>query len=325
MKINRIKKDNNFVIIATNVLRDKRLSWASKGLHSFIMQLPDDWDLTVEGLKEHSKTGRDGTATAIKELIKYGYVERIRVKNKFNQFAGYEYNIFEESKNGKAVNGFPVNGKTATIKYDNNKELINKSNNVVVAKATPTQPKFIEQFKDAIAYLNTKTGRAFQISANDEKGKTDKYKLFAKLMTTYSLEDAKAVIDNRCAEWLNDSKMCKYLQPHTIFAARNFEKYIEDIKAGDAKPKDTLPTNETHHLTEQIRSLGYTVQKGSIDKLFNSIKDIMPKTAKNDLIEQKLLVLLSSEHAKSFKGLNSVLNNLQIIIKKIKNSKNATT
>ena len=120
--------------------------------------------------------------------------------------------------------------------------------------------------------------------------------------------------------------MCKYLQPHTIFAARNFEKYIEDIKAGQPikQNTDTL-TNEFEHLIPKIESLGYTIQKGSIDKLFNSIKGIMPKTAKNDLIEQKLLVLLSSEHAKSFKGLNSVLNNLQIIIKKIKNSKNATT
>ena len=89
-----------------------------------------------------------------------------------------------------------TNGNTDIYidKYIDNKE------SVVVAKATPTQPKFINEFKEAILYLNSKTGRAFQISANDEKGKTDKYKLFAKLMTTYSLEDAKAVIDNRCAE-----------------------------------------------------------------------------------------------------------------------------
>ena len=194
---------------------------------------------------------------------------------------------------------------------------------MVVAKATPTSPKFIEQFKDAIAYLNSKTGRAFQISANDEKGKTDKYKLFAKLMTTYSLEDVKAVIDNRCAEWLNDSKMCKYLQPHTIFAARNFEKYIEDIKAGQPIKQNTdALTNDFEHLVPKIESLGYTIQKGSIDKLFNSIKAIMPKTAQNSLLETKLIVLLSSEHAKSFKGLNAVLNNFNAIIKKLKNSTN---
>lgn len=130
MKINRIKKENNFVVLATHALRNESLSWSAKGLHSTIMQLPEYWELTVEGLASLSSNGRDATSSALKELIAAGYVVRARICNDKGQFKGYEYNIFEfpqsESENGlpengKTVNGFSVNGlsengKTATIK-----------------------------------------------------------------------------------------------------------------------------------------------------------------------------------------------------------------
>lgn len=145
MKINRIKKEKDFVILSTNALKNTNLSWAAKGLHSFIMQLPDDWDLNVEGLKGFSSVGRDGTAAIIKELINAGYIDRVKIKNEKNQFLGYEYNIYEMPQpqnaipeNGKAVNGIPVNGlaengKAVTMKYEDNtivlsnKELTNES------------------------------------------------------------------------------------------------------------------------------------------------------------------------------------------------------
>ena len=155
MKINRIKKEHNFVILGTEALRNKALSWAAKGLHSFIMQLPDSWDITVEGLAANSKTGRDATNTALKELIAAGYIERVKVKNKLNQFLGYEYNIFEEPQNGKAVNGkavngIPVNGKTATIKNEDIndypiKELKNKSKNEFLQQTPSLNPSLEKQ------------------------------------------------------------------------------------------------------------------------------------------------------------------------------------
>jgi len=158
MKINRIKKDKDFVILATHVLRNPNLSWAAKGLHSFIMQLPDDWELNVEGLKKFSTIGRDGTASAIKELIQNGYVERFMVKNIKNQFSGYEYNIYEtpqtengKTENGKSVNGLTEYGKTPTIKYEDNtivlsnKELKNQSSDF---EKSQNPPSFSEPTKN---------------------------------------------------------------------------------------------------------------------------------------------------------------------------------
>jgi len=41
-KIIRSKKTADFVILGTHCLRNKHVSWQAKGLHSYVMQLPDD-------------------------------------------------------------------------------------------------------------------------------------------------------------------------------------------------------------------------------------------------------------------------------------------
>lgn len=271
MKINRIKKDKDFVVISTNVLKNPKLSWGAKGLHSFIMQLPDNWELNVEGLKGFSSVGRDGTASLIKELIAHGYIQRKKVKSEKNQFLGYEYDIYEtaqpvtvEAVNGKAVNGKPVNGnaengKPVTIKYEDNtgvlsnKELKNeelggdfeKSPEPTPQKDSLKQPKHLESFLVIIEHLNKQSGRNFQITENDKKGKTDKYKLVAKLLDQkYKESDFIEVINAKVAEWGNDAKMCQYLQPATLFAQRNFERYLEALQAGVLQPKPATNTNQ---------------------------------------------------------------------------------
>jgi len=124
-KIHRRKKSSDFVVLDTHCMQSKTLKWAAKGLHTYLMQLPEDWQINISDLENRSEDGRDATITAMNALIKAGYVVRDRIHNEKGHFEGYDYHVYERPEyaisgltvNGKSVNGLSVNGKTATSKY----------------------------------------------------------------------------------------------------------------------------------------------------------------------------------------------------------------
>lgn len=87
----RTKKNQNFTIFDT-ALKDKELTWQAKGLLSYLLHLPDDWQIYVSELHKNSKNGRDATANYLNELIEAGYVVR-ESRRENGRFKGYEYRI----------------------------------------------------------------------------------------------------------------------------------------------------------------------------------------------------------------------------------------
>lgn len=77
-------------------------------------------------------------------------------------------------------------------------------------------------YQEIIAYLNQKADRKY-------KHTTPKTKQLIKARWNegFQLEDFKAAIDNQVREWLNDSKMDKYLRPETLFGTK-FESYLNN-------------------------------------------------------------------------------------------------
>ena len=131
-KILRTKKENNFVQIDKRILNDRELSWQAKGLHTYLMSLPDNWVVNVSDLKNRSTNGRDSTGAIINELITAGYVTRQLLQSESGKFEGYDYTIFEEkqsvsalSVSGETVNGKSVNGLSVYGKPDTNKNISN--------------------------------------------------------------------------------------------------------------------------------------------------------------------------------------------------------
>ena len=96
------------------------------------------------------------------------------------------------------------------------KVIINNDNNMDVAE-------------EIIKYFNFKTGANFRL--------TNEYrKLINNLLKKYTPDDLRIVIDKKCAEWLNNPKMCSFLKPHILFGEK-FERYLnEDV----VLPKRTL-------------------------------------------------------------------------------------
>jgi len=94
----RVKKDKNnpYVLLNKTFLNQKNLSFKAKGLLSFLLSLPDDWNVNIEHLSKISTDGKDSVRTAIKELIETKYITRNKIKNEKGQFENWEYIITEK-------------------------------------------------------------------------------------------------------------------------------------------------------------------------------------------------------------------------------------
>jgi len=79
-----------------------------------------------------------------------------------------------------------------------------------------------------IDYFNQKTGKNFR-----PKSKEICRLISARYNDGFTLEDFKTVIDKKTSQWLNDPKMDAYLRPKTLFAASNFESYLNERGNGN--------------------------------------------------------------------------------------------
>ena len=91
----RVEKTANFTVMSNTHLKDRRLSYKSKGLLSVILSLPPDWDYTITGLAVIAADGVDSVKTAIKELEQYGYVTRTQLRDERGRMAQNEYRVYE--------------------------------------------------------------------------------------------------------------------------------------------------------------------------------------------------------------------------------------
>lgn len=95
-RIRRAKHEKNYTVILNSTIQDSRLSWKARGLHHYILSLPDDWDICIAHLSEQSEP--DGEAivkSALKELEAYGYLTKTRLKDKRGRFLKCVWDIYE--------------------------------------------------------------------------------------------------------------------------------------------------------------------------------------------------------------------------------------
>lgn len=94
MPVFRIEKNNNFTIMSNYHLRDKNLSLKSKGLLSFMLSLPDDWDYSLRGLVYLNKESINVIRNVLKELQDYDYLVIEKKQDEKGRFE-YNYIIYE--------------------------------------------------------------------------------------------------------------------------------------------------------------------------------------------------------------------------------------
>lgn len=95
MAIFKIEKNKNFTVMSNHHLRNKELSLKAKGLLSYMLSLPDDWDYSLAGLCAICKENRTAIRSTLKELQLNNYLIIEKTRSTKGYFE-YEYLIYEE-------------------------------------------------------------------------------------------------------------------------------------------------------------------------------------------------------------------------------------
>lgn len=152
-KITRCQRVQGFTIVSNMARNDSSISFKAFGLLSYIMGLPENWDINVDHLVSVRPDGRTAIYSALNELIEAGYVVRRR-RYQDGKVATVDYYVSDEKEfdedllanaynpkgakpeNRKPENrkptfrkpesSFPKLRKSATINIDSNNKDFNK-------------------------------------------------------------------------------------------------------------------------------------------------------------------------------------------------------
>ena len=203
MPVIRVQKTKNYTVMANYHLRDKRLSFKAKGLMSFMLSLPEEWDYTVNGLSAFATDGRDGVREALRELETAGYL-RMGQSRTSGKFGKTEYIITEKPFTGNPLTGKPITAKPIT--------------------ENPTQLSTKE--------VSTKEVSKEVVSTGHDDGLSECVKFWQdnmmRDMTPFEFQTMESLIEDYSLEWTKEAmKKAALLEP----SKRNM-KYITGILKG---------------------------------------------------------------------------------------------
>lgn len=106
-------------------LNDNKLSLKSKGLMSFMLTKPDDWNFSINGLKSQLLERYDAIRSGLIELEKLGYLRRRKIRDSGGRIIDTEYTIHEKPLSDtdaeplldKPLTEIPITGKPLTANH----------------------------------------------------------------------------------------------------------------------------------------------------------------------------------------------------------------
>ena len=265
--IRRTNRTGNFTTVRNEYLQDVNLSWKAKGLITYIMSLPPDWQLNLSDLKKRSKDGRDATAAGLRELITNGYCQRCKVRGDGGTFVGCDYEVSDikefEPEQPQTENPFmdtpqtenPVAVNPETEKPDTEKPTLintNQSNKTDIPNTNPSKPAngvVGDLFPDEKG-VDDKDKKRTSIFRNSEVYKLVKfapdgnndYSEFEKLFATPEFERVDLVYYfHTVADWSETKQGVKRTRTGWIATVRNFIRGDVEKKKLHLKPEYQAP------------------------------------------------------------------------------------
>ena len=177
-KIIRKKKKTNFSILSKTHIIDNTLSWGATGLLTYLLSLPDDWNIYVSDLKNRKLNGRDSTRSLLNELIKQKYIIRKPQRQSNGTFSGYNYYVFEEKTYSLPCPDNPTSDNpTSDNPTSENPQLYNNNiSNIELNKYSNYKMEFWSKnlkisFEKYIQYMKSKKGKGWynDITINEIK------------------------------------------------------------------------------------------------------------------------------------------------------------
>ncbi len=149
MSILRKTTRRGYTHISNELLEDSRLSYRARGIASFLLSKPDDWEIKIEYLMRVGVEGEKAIRTALHELAQYGYLMRARVREgdhirTVTYIADYpaylETGSVEQRINGYDVSDIPVSD-TSGSSSSRNRQVSNGEVLVNTDKGTTVHSK----------------------------------------------------------------------------------------------------------------------------------------------------------------------------------------
>ena len=277
----RVEKNRNnpYVMINKSGLKDTNISWAAKGLHSYLLSLPDDWEIYANELVKHTSSGRDHTYKVINELLKYGYMEKVQYRCE-GKVLGLSYTVFEVST---GVDN--TNAKISSVTLDDNGEIID----ITELQPNTETPYTVTPDTDSTSLLNNNNNEIINKQNNNsvvvvvsekEKQLLEMYKNFrlekrimphtTKLLKTYVDKFDLDVFEQVFISASDDNVKKKYAYLKEIFTKleskniKTIEQYEQDYKEFKKSKKNNFKSNDSvkeqkvktrfHNITERFRN-----------------------------------------------------------------------
>ena len=138
----RIEKKSNFTVVSNAILMNNFMSMKATCLLMKMLGKPDNWDYTINGMRTFCAEGRDAIRSALKELEKFGFLVRRKVRDSRGRYTDIEYIIYEEpiSHSPRSAHPESENPSLDNPPSENppviNKEINKKRNNQELTQAS---------------------------------------------------------------------------------------------------------------------------------------------------------------------------------------------
>ncbi len=331
------KLQNDFTQIPNHILQDTRISALAFKIYCYIcfrIGINAEWEFFNDEIQRHFKEGRDAFMKAKKQLMQYGYLQKVAQNHKGkNGFSGCDYIIYKEpnqtTENQTTENQASDNTSTNNI-YINNIDTNNIKYNIssVLEKQDNSNDEFNLFWKEWQSIINRKTEVKKKAEKEFNKIK-DKEKL------NLALKNLKADIENKKIEpkfvkhlerWLRDEVWKEYLQCSSISTtiipnSVHFEKN-QDIEY-------TLSQYRNNHISQLIeiskatKSKCINIYDNCYNTFVNNIASNIYKTEyKANTQEGVNLMLQLNDDMTNTPTLKHLKENLNEINRYIQNTQN---
>ena len=230
---------SQFATINKTFIYDSELSFKAKGIMTYLLSRPDDWEIYTTEIEKHAQDKKDSVASGIKELVEKGYIER-KQKRSGGKFGGYDYSVYEKPK-GRIVtaeekpqrfnrNGKSENGKSDTTKNNGTENDLNKNDNICANKfASELENQLTKEFEDWYNLYDKKKDRKAAFTKFKSARKKHSYEEIVKGTKEY-------------LKTITDKQYQKY--PKTFL---NNESYLDDYSDDIKNSEDDLSNDSTNN------------------------------------------------------------------------------
>lgn len=214
-------KSSNYIVVTGWMINELNLSGAELMIYAVIYGFSQDgmsrFDGSIQYLADWANASKRHAIRCLNQLEEKGLIE----------------------KHEHVVHGIKVNSYSAVLSvtpddkmspppmtkchHPDDKMSPNNLVDTLVDIQEETNKEDAIPYKEIIDHLNMRLGT--QYKANSQKTRE---LIHARFAQGFTLEDFKTVIDKKAVEWINDSRMSKFLRPDTLFSNK-FEGYLNQI------------------------------------------------------------------------------------------------